>query len=178
MDMYATQNELATSNFATLSVVFASYLTLDLWKVKWDSHSIKPLLQCVHVPATAVSLLIIAKHGCQASIYRVSAYWFSFLINRKGWRLDLKGTKRVLSPQSRSGKWTVFKFNVILCANLTPAFRSEVHIQTKGAANFVTIWSESFCLEHFKQYSITTLSPCTCWIYSVMLELTKHLQRK
>ena len=57
----------------------------------------------------------------------------------------MKGTKRVLSPQSRSGKWTVFKFNVILCANLTPAFRSEVHIQTKGAANFVTIWSESFC---------------------------------
>lgn len=43
----------------------------------------------------------------------------------------MKGTKRVLSPQSRSGKWTVFKFNVILYANLTPAFRSEVHIQTK-----------------------------------------------
>lgn len=74
----------------------------------------------------------------------------------------MKGTKRVLSPQSRSGKWTVFKFNVILCANLTPAFRSEVHIQTKGAANFVTIWTESFRLEHFKQYSITTLSPWTC----------------
>lgn len=74
----------------------------------------------------------------------------------------MKGTKRVLSPQSRSGEWTVFKFNVILCANLTPAFRSEVHIQTKGAANFVTIcWSKSFSLEHFKQYSITTLSPCT-----------------
>ena len=73
----------------------------------------------------------------------------------------MKGTKRVLSPQSRSGKWTL-NFNVILCANLTPPFRSEVHIQTKGATDFVAMcWSESFCLEHFKQYSITTLSPCT-----------------
>ena len=137
------------------------------------------MLQCVHVPATAVSLLIIAKHGCQASIYTVSAYWFSFLIfNRKGWRLDLKGTKRVLSPQSRSGKGTL-NFNVILFANLTSPFRSEVHIQTKGAANFVAIcWSESFCLEHFKQCSFTTLSPCTHWIYSVMVELTRNLQRK
>ena len=66
---------------------------------------------------------------------------YSFLINRKGWRLDLKGTKRVLSPQSRSGKWTL-NFNVILCANLTPPFRSEVHFQRKGATNFVAIMLE------------------------------------
>lgn len=97
-----------------------------------------------------------------------SIYVLIFLMNRKGWRLDLKGTKRVLSPQSRSGKWTL-KFNVILCASLTPPVRSGVHIQTKSAANFVAIWwSESFCLEHVKQCSITQhLSPCTHWIYGI-----------
>lgn len=70
----------------------------------------------------------------------------------------MKGTKRVLSPQSRSGKGTL-NFNVILFANLTSPFRPEVHIETKGAANFVSIcWCESFCLEHYKQCSFTTLT--------------------